>query len=174
MKVFPSIAASLILGMLTVSPVMGQELEVSAGPGWMVPSGYYSSRDHSGWQIMGAAEIVFPRTAFGLRFDVMYGETAHRGAASVGSTRLNGGWADLVYSIPLSTGSLRPYVLAGVGYGLIDASRSEMGPSLAGGTGLSIGTGRTKMFGEARYITVGTSGSAMSFFPVTLGVSHGL
>jgi opacity protein-like surface antigen len=96
----------------------------------------------------------------------------------LGNTKIIGGMASLVYSFQTS-GSVMPYVLAGLGYynvkfdipGFGSADESKVG--FGGGAGLGFPMGSASLFVEARYMNIATSGSAWTFFPIIVGVSFG-
>ena len=171
-----ALLSMMALGCIAASPAAAQHGRLSLGAGGMVPSGDYSTIDNAGWQLMGAVELSLPDTPMALRVDGMYGQASHQDAVSFpGSTKLNGGTADLVYRIGAPMVPVRLYLLAGVGYYSVDMDGGSVSNiAYAGGAGLSIGAGPTKVFVEGRYISVQTSGSAMNFFPVTAGLSFGL
>jgi hypothetical protein len=184
MKVHPLILA-LATVILTVSTASAQDARFNVGAGWMLPTGDYWNKPNvyhesqsagAAWQLMGAVEVTIPRAPVGLRVDGMYGKIRRHGSFDVnGSTKLNGGTADLVYRIGAPMVPVRLYLLAGLGYYSVDLGLgSESNVGYNAGTGLSIGAGPTKVFVEGRYISVQTSGSAMNFFPVTAGLSFGL
>jgi len=73
----------------------------------------------------------------------------------------------------------KPYVLAGAGVyhvkvstSLGDASETKL--AYGGGAGGSFGAGPARFFVEGRYLRVQESGGAMTFFPITAGVTFGL
>jgi hypothetical protein len=70
---------------------------------------------------------------------------------------------------------VRLYMLAGAGLYHVGANGGgETKPAFDAGTGVSLGVGPMKVFGEARFITVRTSGSALNFFPVSVGLTFGM
>lgn len=165
----------MALGCIAASTASAQKIQLSVGAGGVVPSGDYSTLDNAGWQLMGAVEVGIPMSPLGVRVDGMYGQTSHAGGILSGSTTLSGGSADLVYRIGAPVVPVRFYLLAGLGYYNVDlgiGSESKVGYN--GGAGLGFGIGPMKLFGEARYISVQTSGSAMTFVPVTVGLTFGL
>ena len=158
------------------SPAAAQRPRLSLGAGGVKPSGDYGAVDNMGWNVVGALEVGLPRSPLAVRADVTYGQTTHQGGSLLtGSTKLSGMTADAVYRIGAPMVPVRLYVLAGAGYYHVDIDgASESKPAFDAGTGVSLGVGPMKVFGEARFITVRTSGSAMNFFPVSVGLTFGM
>jgi hypothetical protein len=156
------------------SPVAAQRPRISLGVGGVKPTGDYGAFDNMGWNVLGALEIGLPKSPLAVRADVVYGQTTHQGGSLfTGSTKLSGVSADAVYHI--GAPMLKLYLLAGAGYYRVAIDGvSETKPSFNAGTGLSLGVGPMKVFGEARFITVRTSGSAVNFFPVNVGLTFGM
>lgn len=165
--------ASIAVG---AAPAAAQHASLSIGAGGMKPSGDYATADNMGWELMGAIEVGVPRAPVAVRVDAMYGQTSHQAGLFTGSTKLSGGTASAVYRIGAPLVPVRAYLLAGLGYYRVDlgAGGSETKPAFGGGAGVSLGIGPMKVFGEARYMTVRTSGSALDFFPVSVGLTFGL
>ncbi len=161
---------------LGASPAAAQRARLSLGAGGVMPSGDYSSLDNAGWQLMGAVEVGVPHSPLAVRVDLMYGLTPHQGGLLTGSTTLSGSTANAVYRVGAPALPLRPYVLAGLGYYHVDfgSGASESKPAFDAGTGLSLGFGPMHLFGEARWVSVLTSGSSTTFFPVTVGFTFGM
>lgn len=168
----------MVLGWaLGASPAAAQRASLSIGGGGVKPSGDYASFDNTGWQLMGAVEVGLPHAPIGVRIDGMYGQTTHQGGSLFsGSTKLSGGTANVVYRVGAPMIPIHPYVLAGVGYYRVDlgAGATESKPAFGGGAGLTVGVGPMKVFGEARYLTVRTSGNPLNFFPVSVGLTFGM
>ena len=167
----------IALGLIAASsPAAAQRPRLSLGVGGVKPSGDYGAVDNMGWNLLGALEVGLPKSPLAVRADLVYGQTTHQGGTLfTGSTKLSGLSADAVYHIGAPMVPVRLYVLAGVGYYHVDIDgTSESKPSFNAGTGLSLGVGPMKVFGEARFVTVRTSGSALNFFPVNVGFTFGM
>lgn len=157
------------------SPAAAQRPRLSLGVGGVMPSGDYGTLDNVGWNLLGALEVGLPKSPLAVRADVVYGQTTHGSSFPSGSTTLSGVSADAVYHIGAPAVPVRLYLLAGAGYYHVDIDgTSQSKPSYNLGTGLSLGVGPMKLFAEARYISVLTSGSAVSFFPVNVGFTFGM
>jgi hypothetical protein len=169
----------IALGALAVSNASlaaAQRPRLSLGAGGVMPSGDYGTLDNVGWNLVGALEVGVPRSPLAIRAAFIYGQTTHQGGSFLtGSTKLSGVTADAVYHIGAPMVPIRLYVLAGAGYYHVGIDgTSESKPAFDAGTGLSLGLGPMKVFGEARFITVRTSGSALNFFPVNVGFTFGM
>lgn len=163
------------LGVIVASGASAQHVHVSLGAGGVVPTGDYKTIDNAGWHALGAVEVSLPGSPLSVRGDLMYGETGHNETLITGSTKLTGGTADVVYHIGAPAVPVRLYFLAGVGYYNVDISgNKESKVAFGGGTGVSIGMGPAHLFAEARWMSIETSGSAMTFLPVTLGMTFGM
>ena len=163
------------MGVLAASAASAQHVRVSLGGGGVVPTGDYSSVDKAGWHALGAIEVGLPGSPVAIRGDVMYGETGHDVTLITGGTKLSGGTADVVYRLGAPALPVHLYFLAGVGYYNVDVSGTSEGKmAFGGGTGISLGMGPAHLFAEGRYMSIETSGSALTFLPVTLGMTFGM
>jgi hypothetical protein len=164
----------IALGFIVASTASAQHVKVSVGAGGVLPTGDYSTLDNAGWHVLGAVEVGLPMTGLGVRVDGMYSQTTHADLLT-GTTTLSGGSADLVYRIGAPHVPVKFYVLGGVGYYSVDfgGSQSESDMGYNAGAGLSFGLAGMNVFAETRYIGVMTSGSTMTFLPVTLGMAFG-
>lgn len=146
----------------------------SVGGGVTVPVGGYGTNDGAGWHLLGAA-LAPLSVPLALRVDAMYGRTPRQGLET-GHTWLWGGSASLVWRLPRTEPTLRPYLLTGLGIynvGVVRAgvpSTSRTGVAWSGGGGLSLlGLGPAIGFVEARFITIRTGGGATNLFPISAG-----
>ena len=82
--------------------------------------------------------------------------------------------ASLTYSLT-SSGSVTPYVLGGAGLMMQSFDgESESAFGFQGGAGLVFGTGSTRFFVEAAYVSASKNGGTTSYMPVTAGVTFRL
>jgi len=164
------------LGVIAATAASAQHVSVSLGAGGIVPTGDYSTLDNAGWHALGAVEVGLPKAPISIRADLMYGQTGHDATFSLsGNTTLTGGTASAVYYIGAPKTPVRLYVLAGLGYYNVDVSgTSDSKVAFGGGTGVKMGMGPVHLFAEGRWMSIQTSGSALSFFPVTLGMTFGM
>jgi hypothetical protein len=162
------------LGLIAASSAAAQRPRISVGVGGVKPSGDYGTFDNMGWNVLGAVEMGLPKSPLAVRVDVIYGQTSHQ-SGPAGTTKLSGVSADAVYHIGAPMVPVRMYVLAGAGYYRVGIDNvSETKPAFNAGTGVSLGLGPMKVFGEARFITVRTDGNALNFFPVNVGITFGM
>jgi hypothetical protein len=144
--------------------------------GGVKPSGDYGSFDNMGWNVLGALEVGLPKSPLAVRADFLYSQTTHQGGSLLtGNTKLSGVSADAVYHVGARMVPIKLYLLAGAGYYHVDVDgASETKPSFNAGTGVQLGVGPMKLFGEVRFITVRTSGSPLNFVPVNVGLTFGM
>ena len=171
----------ILLGLIALgsiaasSPAAAQRPRLSFGVGGVKPSGDYGAVDNMGWNLLGAVEVGLHKSPLAVRADIVYGQTTHQSGFLTGSTKLSGVSADAVYHIGAPMVPVRLYLLAGAGYYHVAVDgASETKPSFNAGTGVSLGVGPMKVFAEARFISILTSGSALNFFPVNVGFTFGM
>jgi opacity protein-like surface antigen len=159
-----------------------QATRFGLGGGLAAPTGDYGSVDKGGWHALAKVDFAIPMAPVGVRVEGLYGRTTHKdqsGAAVPGNTQLAGGLASLVWNVPMRAPLFKPYLLAGAGVyhvkvstSLGDASETKL--AFGGGAGGSFGAGPARFFVEGRYLRVQETGGAMTFFPITAGVTFGL
>jgi hypothetical protein len=169
---------ALALG-LTATPVLGAQqtqptegIRFGVGGGLTLPMGNYADFDKAGWHVMGLIQFPISQSPVHARFDAMYGQTSHD--VGSGNTTLTGATGDLLYHLGNRASTVRPYVLGGLGFYNVDVagtSESKLAFGLGGGILFSIGT--MHAFLEGRYMSVQTSGSSLTFLPVSLGLMFG-
>ena len=173
---------ALVVLCTSVAPtatLTAQTVVVGIGGGALIPAGDYGANDKVGWHVLGMAEVRPSALPFSLRLEATYSRSTHRGDVG-GASKLDGVTADLVWHVRLPRVPGRFYLVGGVGLydvrvdvtGFSSASQTKV--AFGGGVGWCAGTGATKMFGEARFISARTSGGASSFIPISAGVSFGL
>jgi len=148
-------------------------IRFGVGGGLLIPTGDYGKADQTGWHVLGLIQLPISGSSVHLRFDGLYGSTSHQSGFGSGKTTLAGGTADLLLHLGSRASSVRPYVLGGVGLFHISdgASESKFGFGLGGG--ILFGLGTMHAFLEARYLSVQTSGSSLTFAPITAGLMFG-
>lgn len=167
--------ASLMLAVVAM-PAQAQ-VRFGVGGGLLMPMSTYGDVDKAGF--IGGVGVVVPigTAPVSVRVEGTYSQTSHDGID--GKTKIIGGMASLVYSFQAG-GSVTPYVLGGIGYYngkvtvpsfSIDESESKVG--FGGGAGLRFPIGSASLFAEARYINIDTSGDALTYIPIIVGVSFG-
>jgi hypothetical protein len=169
----PGILA-LVLGLCATPALQAQHaqptegISFGLGGGLTLPTGDYATFDKTGWHLLGLIQLPIAQSPIHLRFDVLYGSTSHKGGG--GSTKLTGATADLLYHLGERASSVRPYVLGGLGFYNVSDGSSASKFAFGLGGGILFGLGGSHAFLEGRYMSVQTSGSSLTFFPITLGV----
>lgn len=168
-----------------VATVSAQSARFGLGGGLIAPLSDYKDGDKAGWQATANVEFGIPLSPVGIRVDGLYGQTTHKdfgGSPVDGKTRLIGGLASVVWSVPIPAPMVKPYVLVGGGFynvkvtipndvPPVDTSESKF--AYAFGGGLKVGVGPARFFVEGRYVSVQTSGGSTKFLPLTVGVTFG-
>jgi len=144
------------------------------GGGLLLPTGDYGKVDQTGWHVLGLIQLPISGSSVHLRFDGMLGSTSHQSAFGPGKTTLAGGTADLLLHLGSRASSVRPYVLGGIGFFNVSDGSSESKFGFGLGGGILFGLGTMHAFLEARYMSIQTSGSSLTFVPITAGLIFGL
>lgn len=141
------------------------------GLGATLPMGDYGKADKMGLNILGVFETPLANGPLYLRVDGIYSSTSHDGVS--GNTSILGGTASALYHFSAPQAQARPYVLGGLGIYNVDAggSQTKIGYALGGGVTFSLAS--LGAFAEARYVSVKTSGSTVTFVPLTVGLMFG-
>jgi hypothetical protein len=143
------------------------------GVGATFPMGDYGDVDKMGVNLLGVLQFSLASTTpVHMRVDGIYSSTAHDGAS--GSTSILGGNVSLLYHFGAPAASARPYVLGGLGFYNVDAfGSSETKIGFGFGGGVLFGLASFNAFAEARYVSISTSGSSVTFVPLTVGLMFG-
>ena len=167
---------SLALGL--PATVTAQGIRLGLGGGLTIPIRSYAGLADKGW--LGTANLTFfpgASTSLGFRLDAVYA----RNSLSVSDwhqTQL-GGIGNLMFQFGARRTPNRFYVFAGGGYIRTRSTSPLLGtvtttdPALNAGAGISFGARALALYGEARYITVSTSGTKPQYAPIVAGVSIG-
>jgi len=148
-------------------PTEGIRFGFGVGP--TLPIGTFGDVDKMGYHILGALQMPISGSPVHLRVDVLYGKTSHK--VGGGSTTLFGGTVDALYHLGHRAATARPYILGGLGLYNVDAGGPTQSKIAYGfGGGLLFGLSGLNAFVEARYMSVQTSGSSLSFVPITIGL----
>jgi hypothetical protein len=167
---------ALALGLVAAPALQAQKAQPTEGvsfglgAGLILPTGNYGTADKAGWHVMGLIQLPIAQSPIHLRFDGMYGMTSNK--AGGGSIKLAGGTADLLYHLGDRAASVRPYVLGGLGFYNVNfgAGTSESKFAFGLGGGVLFGVGTMHAFVEGRYMSIQTSGSSLTFLPITVGL----
>jgi opacity protein-like surface antigen len=172
------VAFSLValLSIAGAGSLSAQGVRFGIGGGLLMPMGNYKDADKLGWLVGGDATYWMMNAPVGIRADVQYSQTSEKSGVTAHTTKIIGGLAEVVYAFGLKAAPVRPYILGGVGYynvkvSVTGASASESKIGFGGGAGLAfkMGTGGTRFFVEAKYVSVATSGSSIPFLPIRVG-----
>jgi hypothetical protein len=148
-------------------PTEGIRFGFGAGP--TLPIGNYGDFDKMGYNVTGVLQMPISQSAWHLRIDVQYSQTSHDGAP--GNTTLFGTTVDGLLHLGGRAASARPYILGGLGLYNVDAGGGNQAKLAFGfGGGFLFGMSGLNAFVEARYMSVQTSGSSLSFVPITFGL----
>jgi hypothetical protein len=139
------------------------------GAGLILPTGNYGTADKMGWHVMGLIQLPIAQSPIHLRFDGMYGMTSNK-APATGSIKLAGATADLLYHLGERASSVRPYIMGGLGFFHVGDGTSESKVAFGLGGGILFGMGTMHAFLEGRYMSIQTSGSSLTFLPITFGL----
>jgi len=148
-------------------PTEGIRFGFGAGP--TLPIGTYGDFDKMGYNVTGILQLPISQSPVHLRIDVQYAQTSHDGAP--GNTTLFGATVDALYHLGARSASARPYILGGLGlYNADGGGGSEAKIAYGFGGGFLFGLSGLNAFVEARYMSVQTSGSSLTFVPITFGL----
>jgi len=172
-------ALALALGLCTTTALRAQQRQPTEGTrfglgvGPTFPMGNYGDVDKMGVNLLGVVQFSLASTTpVHLRVDGIYSSTSHD--AGSGSTSILGGNVSLLYHFGAPRAPARPYVLGGLGFYNVDAfGSSETKIGFGFGGGVLFGLGAFNAFAEARYLSVQTSGSSITFVPLTVGLMFG-
>jgi len=181
MKRLGLVLLALALCVVAARPVMAQgSLRYGVSAGILMPMGTYNDGDKLGWVAGAGATYWLPGTGnIGIRADAAYSQTKHDFNVT-GNTKIIGGMASFVYALQPASAPARVMLNAGVGLYNVKitantASGSETKVGFGGGAAVAfkMGTGSTRLVVASRFTSVSTSGSSLSFLPITVGLSFG-
>ncbi|HYU10544.1 MAG TPA: porin family protein [Gemmatimonadales bacterium] len=170
--------------MAVARPVAAQSgTTLGVGVGLTLPMSDYGDKavlgDKMGFHFGVGAGLALGSAPVRLRVEGSYTQTSHQEGVD-GNTKLIGGMVSLVY--PFSTaGSIKPYVLAGVGFystkltipsASVDTSKTSVG--FGGGAGIRFPMSSMSLFVEARYLTQKAFDVTFARLPITVGVQFPL
>jgi hypothetical protein len=160
-------------------PAMAQavgHLRYGVSAGVLLPMGTYGDGDKMGFVGGVGATYWLPAGAIGVRGDLSYSQTSHDGAA--GNTKIMGGMASLVYALNPANAPARIMISGGVGMfnvkeSVSSASETKIGFGGGAAVAFKMGTGSTRLVLGSRFTSVSTSGSSITFLPITVGLTFG-
>jgi hypothetical protein len=159
------------------APAMAQFPHMSIMGGVSFPKGDASQAENMGYN--GGLGLGFsaPMIPIGIRVDAALhhfpGKDNNVGSGLTASTNIWSGTVNATYGLPLPL-PVKPYAIAGLGYyGAITTVDGVPGSSSEKKLGYNAGIGVsfTRFFAEMRYHHMNTSGSAVTFMPLTFGIT---
>ena len=179
MKRLGLVVLAMALCMVATRPAMAQgTLRYGVSAGLLMPVSDYNTLDKMGW-VAGAGATYWLPGNVGIRGDLSYSSTAHKGTGATGSTKLIGGMASVVYALMPASAPARLMITGGVGYYNIDlgsgiAKQSKIGFGGGAAVAFKMGTSSTRFVVATRYTSVSTDGtSRLNFLPITVGLTFG-
>jgi hypothetical protein len=179
MKRLGLVLLAVALCVVVARPVMAQgTLRYGINAGLLMPTSNYNTLDKMGW-VAGAGATYWLPGNVGIRGDLSYSSTAHKGTGATGSTKLIGGMASVVYALMPASAPARLMITGGVGYYNIDfgsgiAKQSKIGFGGGAAVAFKMGTSSTRLVVATRYTSVSTAGtSRLNFLPITVGLTFG-
>jgi len=174
-----NLVAGLAMAAAVLALAPGAEAQTSVsfgiGPSVAVPTGDFGEFAKMG--VGGGAGLVIRPNGgqLGIRATVGFNQFSEDGGADDAPKVTNiTPMASLVYSLT-SSGSVTPYISGGAGLMMQSYDGdSESAFGFSGGAGLAFGTGNTRFFVEAAYVTASKDGGTTSYMPVTAGVAFRL
>ena len=147
--------------------------------GATIPVGDAGDLYDTGFNLMGMLTVQPAFVPVGVRFDVMWHQLGGKdvslpgggGVGAVPDLRVLAGAANAVLTVS-NTGTVRPYVLGGIGlYNLsCDGCEGVTKFGLNGGGGIEFGVGGFNTFVEARFHSVFTEEVKTNLIPVVFGL----
>ncbi len=179
-RIHLAVLAAAGLCVATATPAAAQGLRWGVNGGLLMPMGDYGTADKSGWIAGAGATYWLPGGSLGVRVDGSYSQTSHDGLD--GHSTIAGGMASLVYGLMPASAPARPFLTGGLGYYSVKAddgagndflSESKVGFGIGAGVALKMGTSNNRIVIATRYTSVSTTGSSMTFLPITVGITFG-
>jgi hypothetical protein len=178
MKRIGLVILAVALCAVAARPVMAQGLRYGVSAGVLMPMGDYNTADKLGFVGGAGATYWLAGQPIGIRGDLSYSQTSHDG--SDGNTKIVGGMASVVYALNPASAPARILLNAGVGmynvkvdFGGVSGSESKIGFGGGAAVAFKMGTGSTRLVVGTRFTSVSTSGSSISFLPITVGLTFG-
>ncbi len=174
MRRYLPLAASVALVFAAVSPAAAQlgGLSVGAAYGSSRLVGGRSGDFKAGWHAEALADVGLPLLPLGLRAELAYDHLGNK-AGSTATEALNVASGVLNATLSLPFPVLHPYAIGGVGYYHRNGAFGGGGEGkvgINGGLGVELKLPVIRAFAEARYHSIGFTGSSAHLVPLTLGV----
>jgi hypothetical protein len=179
MKRIGLVILAVALCVVAARPAMAQGVRYGVSAGVLMPVGDYNTADKLGFVGGAGATYWLAGQPIGIRGDLSYSSTSHKGAGATGSTKILGGMASVVYALNPASAPARIMLNAGVGMYNTDfgggiAKQTKLGFGGGAAVAFKMGTGSTRLIVATRYTSVSTDGtSRLNFLPITVGLSFG-
>jgi len=179
MKRLGLVLLAVALCMVATRPAMAQGLRYGVSAGLLVPVGDYNTVDKMGFVGGVGATYWLAGQPIGIRGDVSYSSTSHKGTGATGNTKILGGMASVVYALNPASAPARIMLTGGVGFYNMDfgagtPKQTKIGFGGGAAVAFKMGTGSTRLIVGTRYTSVSTDGtSRLNFLPITVGLTFG-
>jgi hypothetical protein len=171
----------LVAGVVASVAASGAEAQargyIGFGAGASVPTGDFGDGYKVGWLAQVVAGITGPTGVIGGRVNGSITRHNHD-TLNDNTAKLVGAMGDLVFSPGSGDAKVRPYLLGGIGFqnrkleeGQLENSVTELAFNF--GAGISVATGRAKLFVEGRWLSVQTDPSTTNLIPISIGLRFG-
>jgi opacity protein-like surface antigen len=177
MKRFGLVLLAVMALVVAARPASAQSIRWGLGAGLLMPTGNYADADKMGYTA-GLGGTYNLASGVGIRADISYATSSEKDGVTAHDTKIMGGMASVVYAFAAS--GLKPYVMGGLGLsnvkfsaGGTDDSETKVSFGFGAGVAFPLGTGGNRLFAETRYTSVSTSGQAVTFLPIVVGISFG-
>jgi hypothetical protein len=179
MKRFGLVMLVAALCVVAARPAMAQGVRYGISAGVLLPMGNYGDADKMGFVGGVGATYWLAGQPIGIRGDVSYSQTSHDGGVT-GNSKIIGGMASVVYALNPATAPARILISGGVGMynvkvdaGGVSGSETKVGFGGGAAVAFKMGTGSTRLVLGTRFTSVSTSGSSITFLPITVGLTFG-
>ncbi len=163
----------------TTSLTAQTRAKIGVGGGGTIPVGDFGDFYKTGWH--GQVMVLFdlPALPIDIRVEGQYGENKLDVSGSDIKAKLITGMVGAQIPLGPPGSPAKPYLTGGVGVtnvdflsgSSIDASETKF--SVGGGAGVTFSIGSVSLFVEARVMNTFTSGSSVTFIPITGGILFG-
>lgn len=158
-------------------PAKAQFPHLSVMGGVSIPKGDASQSQDMGYNGGLGLSFSAPMIPIGIRVEGslhhLPGKAGNAGAGVTASTNVWNGTVNATYGLPLPL-PVKPYAIAGLGYyGAVTTFDGLPGSATDKKLGYNAGVGVSfsRFFAEARYHHINTDNSALTFMPLTFGIT---
>lgn len=168
-----SMAVLAAAGLVAVATPAAAQTRLNVGASIVNPMSDWGTVDKMGFGANLGATFGLGTSPVRFRVEGSYATTSHDGID--GNTNILGGALNLVYPFQ-TTGSVKPYIIGGLGYNNTKvssggASESKGAVGYGGGLGLQFAMSSANLYVEGRYLTHKANDVTFSQVPITLGLT---